>query len=103
MAFDRQTILAVWNKARAVDNYDSSTWRQDKCGAWMKFQFYGNRQSSLGWEIDHIIPKDRGGSDNLTNLRPLQWENNAAKSDGQLRCAVTSEGNRNVRARAGMM
>ncbi len=53
----------------------------------MKRTEYGNRDSQYGWEIDHINPD---GGDGLSNLRPLQWANNVATSDGRLRCVVQS-------------
>lgn len=34
-----------------------------------------------GWEIDHIRPVVAGGNDDLSNLQPLQWENNRKKGD----------------------
>ena len=89
-------ILQVWNKGQAVPGYDSSKYRKDQCGAWMTFSEYGNRSSIYGWEIDHITPQSQGGSDALSNLRPLQWENNAARQDERLCCKITSQGNKNV-------
>lgn len=94
MAWDEQTIQNVWLKGTIVDGQDSAKWRKDDCGAWIGRQFYGNRDSQYGWEIDHISP---GGPDILSNLRPLQWENNAEKSEGRLKCNVTASGTKNVR------
>jgi len=87
MAFSEETIDAVWRKGTVVPDYDSNTWRKDACGALMRRSDHGNRNSSYGWEIDHIDPN---AGDYLWNLQPLQWENNAAKSDGELKCVVRS-------------
>ena len=96
MAFSQQTILAVWAKGKSTDNNDPAEWRKDRCNAWMQFSKYGDRDSQYGWEIDHITPEKRGGTDSISNLQPLQWENNAAKSSGGLDCAVTANGKKNV-------
>jgi len=88
------TIQKVWEKSKTVSNNDPAEWRKDECGAWMARNQYGNRNSRYGWEIDHISP---GGSDAVSNLRPLQWENNLDKSDGRLKCNVTADGINNVK------
>ena len=87
-SFDEATINAVWNKGRIVQGNDPQTWRKDACGAWIKRSAYGDTTSDYGWEIDHIIPVAHGGGDELSNLQPLQWQNNRAKGDGRLVCAV---------------
>lgn len=94
MAWDEETIQKVWEKGKIVPDQKADQWRKDECGAWIGRQNYGKRDSSYGWEIDHISP---GGPDILSNLRPLQWENNAEKSEGRLKCNVTASGTKNVR------
>ena len=95
MADDR-LIQQVWEKGKIVPGNDPTILRQDDCGAWIMRTEYGNRRSQYGWEIDHIQPKDNGGSDALSNLRPLQWQNNASKGNSRLGCAVTASGQNNV-------
>jgi 5-methylcytosine-specific restriction endonuclease McrA len=46
----------------------------------MRYGEYG-QTSKYGWEIDHIKPVSKGGTDDLSNLQPLQWENNRRKGD----------------------
>jgi hypothetical protein len=97
MSFTQEIIQKVWEKGAFVQNNDPKIWRKDQCGAWITRNQYGNRNSQYGWEIDHIRPESDGGGDELSNLRPLQWQNNANKQDGRLACPVIASGTDNVR------
>ena len=91
-------IKAVWNKGFTVPGYDPTKYRKDIAGAWISYAEYGNTDSDLGWEIDHIRPQSMNGSDFISNLQPLQWQNNRSKGDDYPYCdfVVTSVGDRNV-------
>ena len=96
MNLTEDIIQKVWEKGTVVSGNDPNVWRKDECKAWIGRQHYGNRDSQYGWEIDHIIPESEGGGDELSNLRPLQWQNNAGKQAGRLKCVVTASDKNNV-------
>lgn len=79
--FDISEQRTVWQKGKVVVGYDPNVWRQDRYGNHMKFSEYGNRNSQYGWEIDYIKPVSAGGTDDLANLQPLYWRENAEKSN----------------------
>lgn len=79
-AFDSRTIEVVWRKGQVVPGYDPSVWRKDRCGAWMQRGLHGVIDD-YGWEVDHVFPVSQGGTDDYSNLQPLQWRNNRGKGD----------------------
>lgn len=89
MEYSEIIIQRIWKKGKIVSTHKSSLWRKDDCGAWMKRDEFGNRDSEYGWEIDDISP---GGPDALCNVRPLQWQNYVDKMSGLLKCNVTAHG-----------
>lgn len=97
MSFSDDIIEKVWKKGTVTPSNPETKWRKDACGAWMSRKEHGNRDSEYGWEVDHIKPKGKGGPDDLSNLRPLQWKNNAEKNDDKLTCPVTSSAEKNVK------
>lgn len=79
-AFDEQTIDAVWNKAQTIKDKNPSVYRSDILGNTLSRSSYGN-QTILGWEIDHIIPVSKNGTDDIENLQALNSAANAKKGD----------------------
>ena len=68
------------------------------CGAWINFNQYGNTETDYGWEIDHILPEAKGGTDHAGNLCAMNWKNNRSKADDfpNYTTAIRSNGNENV-------
>ncbi|MCK4822896.1 HNH endonuclease [bacterium] len=96
MPFTDETIQQVWEKGEVVENHDPDVKRKDAAQAWIRKENYGNRDSIYGWEIDHIRRVSDGGTDDISNLRPLQWQNNLAREDDPFSIVVTSEGDENI-------
>lgn len=106
MEVTNQLKRSVWEKGQKVKGYDSDMFRKDPCGAWIVWDKYGVQDSMYGWEIDHIYPQSlleaQGFSaeqiDDIRNLRPMQHQNNASKSDDypSYIAVVTSEGKQNI-------
>jgi 5-methylcytosine-specific restriction endonuclease McrA len=68
----------VWKKACILHEALKDIARIDKYGNHISKLNFG-KQEKYGWEIDHIKPVSRGGTDDIDNLQPLHWENNRKK------------------------
>jgi hypothetical protein len=81
----------IWLNAAVVPGKDIALWRQDPCGAQMYWHDYGKTNSTYGWEVDHLLPVARGGTDDTSNLQALHWKNNRQKANdvGVNYCVVT--------------
>ncbi len=92
-----RTILEVWNKAKIIEGSNPDIWRQDFAGAWIRKDAYGSH-SQYGWEIDHLRPISKGGTNDLENLAVLHWKNNQIKNADypEFRTIMTSDGNKNI-------
>jgi hypothetical protein len=88
-SFSDEVKRLVWEKGIIIKGLSPDEYRRDICGNIIAWSEYGNRQSDQGWEIDHIVPKamrtvagfELLEFDNINNLQPLFWRNNASKSD----------------------
>jgi hypothetical protein len=74
---DEARKLAVWFRGKPISGCDPLVWRLDDYSNVIKYSDHGNRNSEYGWEIDHIRATALGGSDDITNLRPLHHRVNS--------------------------
>ena len=68
----------VWEKGHQIRGRNPDVYRRDAVGNVIRKPSYG-KQSPLGWQVDHKRPVDKGGTDSLRNLQPLQTEENKEK------------------------
>jgi len=79
-AFSEDMIDRVWRRAATITGKHPAEYRRDVLGNELRRESYG-KESGMGWEIDHIVPVAKGGTDDLSNLQPLQSSANAQKAD----------------------
>ena len=79
MATKRQKDHA-WNKAKKIRGKNPDAWRKDSEGNTIRYGSYGTRRE-YGWEVDHIKPLSKGGSNSLRNIQALHHKANRRKSN----------------------
>ena len=79
-AFDGAVKMMVWEKAEVIPGRDPKTWRKDAYGNTIFFDDF-NKGKQDAWEIDHIKPVAKGGTDAPVNLQPVHWLVNRKKGD----------------------
>jgi len=80
-------------KTKKVRGKDPNLYRQDPYGNLMYKPSYG-KDSSMGWEVDHIKPKSQGGSDSTKNLQALNTKVNKEKGDSLVKKSRHSKSNK---------
>lgn len=86
--YSEETLDEIWTKGRKAGCLDPREYRLDVAGALMKKSLYG-KEGNLGWEVDHIYPKEKLKAskipedrwDDMINLRPMNAKNNVAKGE----------------------
>lgn len=68
----------VWEKGSKIRGKDPNLYRRDKEGNEMYYPSYG-KYTEKGWNIDHSKPVDKGGTDHLNNLQPMNSKANSSK------------------------
>lgn len=76
----KSQIDKAWNSAKTIGGKDTNKYRQDPYGNVMYRNSYG-KNSSMGWEVDHIKSKSRDGSDATKNRQALNTTVNRAKGN----------------------
>ena len=67
--------------------YDRTNGKCHICGKKVFFVNYGNPKSKAAWEVEHSVPRAKGGTDYLRNLYPACIRCNREKSTATTRTA----------------
>lgn len=83
----------AWGNAKKIRGKDPNKYRQDPYGNPMYKPSYG-KASDMGWEVDHIKPKSKGGSDSTKNLQALSTSVNRSKGADKRKKSRHSKNNK---------
>ena len=79
--FSKTQKQRAFSKAQEIPGKDPGLWRRDAKGNVICYPAYGDPNSEFGWDIDHIQPLARGGTNDPSNLRALHIKANRLKGD----------------------
>jgi 5-methylcytosine-specific restriction endonuclease McrA len=73
-------VNRVFETAKMHKNLNPNKYREDPSGKIINRDHYGRKfiHEKDNWEIDHIKPQSKGGSDYITNLQALNTHDNRA-------------------------
>ncbi len=76
MDLNRETAMRLWNKS-----FGKETKVKDFAGRTIAKGAYNDRNSEFGWNVDHILPRSKGGATADHNLVCCHIKTNDEKSD----------------------
>lgn len=83
----------VWNKAKKIPNTNPKVVRQDPYGKRINYNSHG-KSTTTGWNVDHIKPTSRGGSNDIGNLQALRSNTNKSKGNSLVKKSRHSKTNK---------
>ena len=83
----------AWEKAKKIRGKDPNRYRKDPYNNTIYKSSYG-KPSEMGWEVDHIKPVSKGGSDSTRNLQALNTKVNRQKGNDQRKKSRLSKSNK---------
>ena len=76
----KSLVDRVWDKAKKIRGENPNFVRKDPYGNRIRKSHFG-RDTPEGWEVDHIKPQSKGGSDHIRNLQAMQTAKNRELGD----------------------
>ena len=76
MKITKDNAMKLWN-----EKHGKETKVRDSKGREILKAAYGQKGSEYGWDIDHIVPKGKGGTGKKDNLQIVHIETNQEKGD----------------------
>jgi hypothetical protein len=83
----------VWNLAATIPGKNKDIYRKDPYGNQICYTSYG-KNGLQSWNIDHIKPSSKGGSDYLRNLQALNSSINKSKGNNCHKASRHSKSNK---------
>lgn len=72
----------MWNLTKTISGKDPNIYRKNSTRNQICYKSYGTN-GKQSWDIDHIKPSSKGGSDCLRNLQALSSTVNRSKGNSQ--------------------